>query len=46
MRVIGFTAGNHCSANHGESLMRSGADIIVENYDDLAAAIERFAGPR
>lgn len=46
MRVIGFTAGNHCSADHGESLMRSGADIIVENYDDLAAAIERFAGPR
>ncbi|AJC79753.1 HAD superfamily hydrolase protein [Rhizobium etli bv. phaseoli str. IE4803] len=46
MRVIGFTAGNHCSADHGESLMRSGADIIVENYDDLAGVIERFGRPR
>ncbi|EGE55193.1 UNVERIFIED_ORG: HAD superfamily hydrolase (TIGR01509 family) [Rhizobium esperanzae] len=42
MRVIGFIAGNHCSEEHGESLLRSGADMIVEKYDDLAAAIERF----
>ncbi|WP_017965491.1 HAD family hydrolase [Rhizobium leguminosarum] len=39
MHVIGFTAGNHCMADHGETLLRFGADIIIDKYEDLGAAI-------
>ncbi|MBY5760426.1 HAD-IA family hydrolase [Rhizobium leguminosarum] len=42
MHVIGFTAGNHCMADHGETLLRFGADIIIDKYEDLGAAIHSF----
>ena len=42
MQVVGFTAGGHCLAGHGDILRSSGADVIVESYADLLGAIEIF----
>jgi HAD superfamily hydrolase (TIGR01509 family) len=42
MRVIDFTAGNHCVGDHGDSLLQSGADTITCTYGDLAAALRRL----
>jgi len=39
MKVIGFTAGSHCPANHGASLEADGADTIVNSYDQLPAVV-------
>lgn len=40
MRVIGFIAGNHCSAEHADDLSQFGADAIVTKYEDLVGAID------
>lgn len=40
MQVIGFTAGAHCTGNHGERLAMAGADRVVCSYGDLAAALD------
>ncbi|MEI9420929.1 HAD family phosphatase [Mesorhizobium sp. Cs1299R1N1] len=39
MRVIGFTAGNHCTGSHGVALSRHGADCLVGAYADLEVAL-------
>ncbi len=42
MKTIGFTAGSHCLEDHGDTLLADGADVIVDSYDVLPAAIERL----
>lgn len=44
MRVVGFTAGGHCLAGHGDILKACGADVIVDGYAGLIGAVEAF-GP-
>jgi HAD superfamily hydrolase (TIGR01509 family) len=39
MKTIGFTAGSHCLDDHGVSLLADGADVIVDSYEMLPAAI-------
>jgi HAD superfamily hydrolase (TIGR01509 family) len=39
MKVIGFTAGSHCLANHEASLRRAGATEIVSNSSELGQAL-------
>ncbi|RUZ77589.1 HAD family phosphatase [Mesorhizobium sp. M7A.F.Ca.US.006.01.1.1] len=39
MRVIGFTAGNHCAGTHGDGLLRHGADALVGAYEDLEVTL-------
>ncbi len=46
MTVIGFTAGGHCPAGHGEALKSDGADIVVDAFAALPAAIESLSGSR
>lgn len=42
MKVVGLTAGRHCLAGHADILSRSGADVIVESYAALPAALAAF----
>ena len=42
MRVIGFTAGNHCTGTHGDALLRHGADALVDAYEDLEVTLARL----
>ncbi|SMF02867.1 haloacid dehalogenase superfamily, subfamily IA, variant 3 with third motif having DD or ED [Tistlia consotensis] len=39
MRIVGFTGGSHCGADHGERLRAAGAVAIVPGYAELPAAI-------
>ncbi len=39
MKTIGFTAGSHCLDDHGDTLLADGADMIVDSYEMLPAAI-------
>jgi HAD superfamily hydrolase (TIGR01509 family) len=39
MKVIGFSAGSHCPARHGETLLADGADVIVRTYSRLPEVI-------
>jgi HAD superfamily hydrolase (TIGR01509 family) len=39
MRVVGFVAGKHCGGDHGSSLLRAGADMIVSDYRGLEALL-------
>ncbi|MFT7653313.1 MAG: HAD superfamily hydrolase (TIGR01509 family) [Candidatus Azotimanducaceae bacterium] len=39
MRVIGFTAANHCIDGHGATLGEAGADAVVQTYGELNLAI-------
>jgi HAD superfamily hydrolase (TIGR01509 family) len=40
MKVVGLTAGSHCGVDHHETLLASGADMIVDNYKALPTAFE------
>jgi HAD superfamily hydrolase (TIGR01509 family) len=42
MKVVGLTAGRHCLAGHADILSNSGADVIVESYTALPAALAAF----
>jgi HAD superfamily hydrolase (TIGR01509 family) len=44
MRVIGFTAGGHCLDGHAATLTSSGADVVIDAFADLRAAIDRLSG--
>ena len=39
MKVVGFTAGSHCPANHGGVLRADGADTIVNSFEELPAVL-------
>lgn len=41
MRAVGFTAGAHCGADHGDRLRAVGADQITANAAALAAVVDR-----
>lgn len=40
MAVIGFTGGGHCLDGHGALLAAAGADIVIDTFADLHAALE------
>lgn len=40
MTTIGFTAGSHCPANHGQALRDAGADIVIDRFEGLAQTID------
>jgi phosphoglycolate phosphatase-like HAD superfamily hydrolase len=40
MGAIGFTAGTHCLDGHAADLMASGADVVIDAFADLGAAID------
>lgn len=42
MRVIGFTGGAHCLADHGAVLGATGAELIIDRFADLAPALARL----
>lgn len=42
MKVVGLTAGGHCLDGHADILSSSGADVIVESYAALPAALAAF----
>ncbi|MCV3239569.1 HAD family hydrolase [Mesorhizobium sp. ZC-5] len=45
MKVVGLTAGRHCLAGHANILSDCGADVIVESYATLPAALAAFEKP-
>lgn len=43
MGVIGLTAGAHCLDGHAAALTAKGADVVIEAFADLRAAVDRLA---
>jgi len=39
MRVLGFTGGSHCGADHSNLLMKAGAELIFNDMNDLSNII-------
>jgi beta-phosphoglucomutase-like phosphatase (HAD superfamily) len=43
MGAIGFTAGTHCLDGHAVDLKANGADVVIDTFADLGAAIDMLA---
>ena len=46
MGAIGFTAGTHCLDGHAADLVANGADVVIDAFADLDAAIDLVARGR
>ncbi|RRA49018.1 HAD family phosphatase [Acidipila sp. EB88] len=44
MRVVGFTGGSHCGADHGERLLAAGAERVLRHMGELASAVPSAFG--
>ncbi len=42
MAVIGFIGGGHCLSDHGEVLNRAGAELVIDDFRKLPAAISEL----
>jgi HAD superfamily hydrolase (TIGR01509 family) len=40
MKVIGFTGGGHCPPGHAQSLLSSGADLVAQDFSDIARILQ------
>ncbi len=43
MKVIGFTGGDHCLADHEAILIDSGAQVVIDDFAQLGSTISRLA---
>ena len=39
MRVFGFTGGSHCGLNHGDRLLKEGAEKVFKQMDQIAESL-------
>ena len=46
MRVIGFAGGSHCQARHDRTLIKAGAEAVIDRFEDIPGLVERLAQVR
>ncbi len=42
MYALGLTAGGHCGLRHGQMLAAAGADLVLDHWHQVPAALKEF----